>query len=220
MGKIQRKPLGGGKDSSGITFSTEAGTFPFHFDFFDSAGGRIRPYVGDVKSFPKGEHPKDHNVPVTIFPLRYTTAEPDAEKADKLRTGWLYVFQNGRVLYEFEARRGGILVLVNLETHKGKDVRPATGSSAPHLTVPHRVDGVEQTIEMAYSEVQWSWARLTSLENDEDLRRQRAQRIPLGGYPTFPLTEEGEGGARVENRTSEPRRTSIGSSSIGTPISR
>ena len=74
----------------------------------------------------------------------------------------------------------------------------------PHLTVPHRVDGVEQTIEMAYSEVQWSWARLTSLENDEDLRRQRAQRIPLGGYPTFPLTEESEGGARVENIGTAP----------------
>lgn len=207
MGEILRKAVGGtgGNPQSGAKeFATTSGKKSFCLDFYDRAGGRIQIPLGVVESYPKGTHPEAHNVVVPVFPLRYTTAGPETAQADKLRSGWLYVFRNGMLWRELQVARGGLMADVNLDDHKGKDERPATGSTDTRVLVPYKVNGVEQPIEMAYSEVQWSWARIGSLERDAALRRQRMQQVPLGGYPDFAPSEEKEGQARVENIRSAP----------------
>jgi hypothetical protein len=84
--------------------------------------------------------------------------------------GWLYVYLDGFLWRELEVRgptedptdKGGLhgYADVNLESHMGKDLRPATVEQVNHLLLPQKIAGRAVKVEIAYSRVQWSWSRL------------------------------------------------------------
>ncbi len=93
---------------------------------------------------------------------RYATSPADPEQIADLRDGWVYVYRNGYLWRELQVVQG-TLRDVNLKAFQGQDERPATGESDRVVIVPYKVNGEEQQIEIAYSEVQWSWARINAL---------------------------------------------------------
>lgn len=145
--------------------------------------------LGKIPSRPKGQHEKDYNVFANVFPLRYLTAEHRSDQAGILRRGWLYVFLNGKLWRELQVHGQAKMNDVNLAAQRGKDVRKATSLGKSSVIVPHKIAGREQTVEMAYSEVQWSWARVQKLETDAALRGKRMETVCLaqrtGGYQPF-----------------------------------
>lgn len=145
--------------------------------------------LGKIPSRPKGQHEKDYNVFANIFPLRYLTAEHRSDQAGILRPGWLYVFLNGKLWRELQVHGQGKMSDIDPAGQRGKDVRKATSLGKCSVIVPHKIAGREQTVEMAYSEVQWSWARVQKLESDAALRQKRMQTVCLaqrtGGYQPF-----------------------------------
>lgn len=135
-----------------------------------------------------------------------------------LRQGWLYIFVNGhlwrevycrgknrtfrdRDYYQFERFEE-----VNLATKQGLDDRaPSALLDKAALVVPTALaDDPAPTVQVAFSEVQWSWEylcrlggmsaddprvipevqeRFDGVEIDETLQRDRFQSLDLGGYP-------------------------------------
>ena len=146
--------------------------------------------LGYTGTYKKSEHPKHHNIVVPFMPMRYTTVDNDKTKADTLREGWLYVFRQGEGEWELWRELGIEIVIgiarlqdVNLTRFAGKDERHATIAERDwRLIVPYKIDGKEQTIRIAYSEVQWSWAYIQRMLGDETARNRRTQQIDLCGY--------------------------------------
>ncbi len=103
------------------------------------------------------------NFVIPILPKRYATPEPDPAQAQELRTGWLYVYRNGHLWRELEVMEHGHTRDVNLRRHQGKDERPASGEVDSRVLIPYKMGSIHQQIEIAYSEVQWSWARINAL---------------------------------------------------------
>jgi hypothetical protein len=103
------------------------------------------------------------NFVIPILPKRYATLEPDPAQAQELRKGWLYVYRNGHLWRELEVMEHGHARDVNLRRHQGKDERPASGEVDSRVLIPYKMGGIHQQIEIAYSEVQWSWARINAL---------------------------------------------------------
>ena len=142
--------------------------------------------------------PRWQTVLVPLLPRCYTTTDADRTKAQYPRSsqdlGWLYVFVNGRLWRELKVEREGFFRDVNLTYEKGQDVRPATvQTSDSRVVVPCTIQGKAVALEMAYSEVQWSWARIDAMGgmagNDfkeaAKLRSRRMQKIDLSSYPDF-----------------------------------
>ncbi|MDW7756167.1 MAG: toxin VasX, partial [Desulfuromonadales bacterium] len=153
---------------------------------------------------------------VPLLPRCYTTADADRTKAQYPRCsqdlGWLYVFVNGQLWRELKVEREGFFRDVNLTYEKGQDVRPATvQTSDSRVVVPYTIQGKAVALEMAYSEVQWSWARIDAMggmaeddprqeqggaippgvdsEEATKLRSRRLQKIDLFSYPDFDQDE-------------------------------
>ncbi len=187
-----------------IVFSVAPGEKKFWLKLQDSQHTWNNIPLGKVNTTAKGKYPKGSNVLVPVIPLCYTTATGDAE-ADKLkaaipRPGWLYVYRNGKLWRELEVGKNGYMRDVNLQYNQNKDLRKATGFFDNRVLLPFKVLGEIQTVEMAFSEVQWSWARINKLQDDAGLRQQRMQEIDLSGYDTKfePKLPEGNK-ARIEN---------------------
>src|SRR5699024_4827454 len=108
------------------------------------------------------------------------------------RPGYLYVFYRGRLWRELEVSaddEAGRLVLrdIDLAAHRddeernGDDRRPAAGVALEELWLPlrERERRVDNQLRIAYSEVQWSAARLNHLQDDDNARRQRCHYVNL-----------------------------------------
>ena len=96
---------------------------------------------------------------------------------------------------------------MDLERHKGKDQRPATGPAHGRVLTPFQVKGAQPKLEICFAEVQWSWAQITALGgmNPDDprlaqgpavdpcpnpgkaaaYRKERLQPLDLSAYPGF-----------------------------------
>jgi|GEM_PF-2746738 len=180
----------------------------------------IRIPLGKVQTFKRGETPSDYNVAVPLEPLLFTDLEQqDKQQAITLARrlsqevlecpepetarGWIYVYRNGHLWRELKVVGRGYLRDVSLRWYQGRDCRAAHGEADRRIVVPHKVGGVGQLIEMAYSEVQWSWAQINALggldptyggydpdhgpaegeaDNASAERARRLQAIPLAGY--------------------------------------
>lgn len=103
------------------------------------------------------------NFVIPIIPKRYATPVPDPSKARELRKGWLYIYRNGYLWRELQIGELGHARDVNLRRHQGQDERPASGEVDSRVIVPYKMAGRYQRIEIAYAEVQWSWARINAL---------------------------------------------------------
>lgn len=120
----------------------------------------------------------------------------------------LYIYVNGYLWRELEVgryRSSTYFQDVNIEYYENaskqeKDNRIATGQRVNRVVLPVKLENKEVTVEVAYSHVQWSWARVESLggiapegmkrvdwfpdehsvnTKGKDLRADRMQVIPL-----------------------------------------
>ncbi len=78
----------------------------------------------------------------------------------KLRTGWVYIYRDGYLWQECQVVTGGQLQDVDLCKESGKDQRNSTGRKFHFVLLPYTVNGLEVILEVAYSEIQWSWNRI------------------------------------------------------------
>jgi hypothetical protein len=222
---------GGGEQKPGrleLSVPSPAGVSEAFLTFEDAQCGPCCIPLGKTRSRSR-DAPRQtgRNVLVPILPRTYTTPERDpADCALPRADGYVYIFKNGYLWRELKINARGYFCDVNLAHQTGTDRRPATTESDTVVLVPYRVDGEVIPIEMCYSEIQWSWARINALGgmDPEDFRldpdnlppmpadqgiseadaaehrRARMQRIDLSGYESgFPIREADDQHARVEN---------------------
>jgi len=119
---------------------------------------------------------------------------------------WLYIYVNGCLWRELQIERHRSATYykdVNLEhyeEHENQDNRIASGQRVNRVVLPIKLENKEVTVEVAYSDIQWSWARVQSLggiapegvkrkvwfpdehpvnPKGKDLRNDRMQTLPL-----------------------------------------
>ena len=91
--------------------------------------------------------------------------------APKLEEGWLYVFNDNKVLRECRVDENGEFREVNLLDYTGEDQRVAHGVAAHCLVLPFKIAGQTQQISVAFSRQQWSWSQLLKIESDVTLQK-------------------------------------------------
>ncbi|MFT6917021.1 MAG: hypothetical protein ACJAWL_003372 [Motiliproteus sp.] len=116
------------------------------------------------------------NMPVANFPDAYL------QRPALLRQGYLYVFWHGLLWRELEVDPQGHFRDINVMACRGQaqqsadpnveaqDLRPAVGKALQTLWLPARVNANQprwclDEFQLAWSEVQWSWAYIRSLES-------------------------------------------------------
>ena len=189
------------------------GSYQLALYYSDSRHGAYQiPVADDVFTVASDEQCSQwDNVLVPVIPRAYLTAEADHMDASyprcdpQTRTGWIYIYLDGRLWRELQVLPEGGVKDVNLSFEKGLDKREATAGGDYLVALPYKVKGRTPLIEMCYSEVQWDWARIDALggmsEQDPrqnhgtavspgdssaaavQLRKQRMQRIDLSAYP-------------------------------------
>ncbi len=150
-----------------------------------------------------------------VTPVRFL--EPEGTKLAHLRPGYLYVYVDGHLWRELKVdtetnhdlRDIGSWMFydVDLARYQGWDVRPYSrdGGQRGIIALPRKIAGETPKVEVAYSEVQWSWEyicrlggmaeddpryladyapnrRFAGIAVDENLRKSRLQSIDLAGY--------------------------------------
>jgi hypothetical protein len=143
--------------------------------------------LGKTESVPKEdptpEKPDEYaNFTVPLVLKRYITSDADKSEAEELREGWIYIYLNGYLWRELQVAKEGICNDVNLQRHQGKDVRNASGEADSRVMVPWKINKQKPTIEIAFSEVQWSWTRINALGGmnpDTDFERRLKSDTPL-----------------------------------------
>ena len=102
---------------------------------------------------------------IPVIPLAHTEPGRSRSHARLLREGWLYIFLNGHLWRELAVCADGSFRDVNFELPHvpGEDRRKPSGHAVSEVLVPHRIDGRLQQVEMAFSEVQWSWDRICAM---------------------------------------------------------
>lgn len=131
--------------------------------------------------------------------------------AAPLRTGWVYVFFQGRLWRELfvvtseEAApflRDTDLARFRQAGDEDRNERPPVGPEVDTVHVPARLLGhnVYDDVELAFSDTQWSWQHIEALETDDSLRGSRCRnaraikgfldRIPGGMFPDWHRVDE------------------------------
>lgn len=82
------------------------------------------------------------------------------KRQSKMRQGFLYIFLNGTLWRELLLDGKGMAREIDLSKELGKDLRASAGLADPLVYLPWRMAGEAFDIELAFSEVQWSWARV------------------------------------------------------------
>lgn len=110
-----------------------------------------------------------------IKPVRF--ASPEGDLLAPLRDGGrLYLFINGHLWREIAVSGGGDTFRdINLARYQGEDQRPGDDGMETEpgaITLPYRLNGEPTLIQIAYSEIPWSWAYIETLGGlaDDDPR--------------------------------------------------
>ena len=138
--------------------------------------------LGRIESRKADEEARTDTVLVPVVPLVYTTPDLDPSSACVPRAGgWIYIFRGDHLWRELKVEQYGTFRDVNLREYQGRDERPATGERDTRILIPQKVGGQELEVWMAYSEVQWSWARINALGgmSRDDFRWKRASPPPM-----------------------------------------
>ncbi len=106
-----------------------------------------------------------------------------------LREGWLYIYRNGHLWRELQVRDNTFMADVNLRRYQGLDIRHASGESDSRVIVPWKIDNQIQTIEIAFSEVQWSWTRINAMGGMEPDMSKEPRLKDSTPMPTLPASE-------------------------------
>ena len=158
-----------GKRTAWLEFIDQAATYP---KAYRDAWGKTYEPPEDEYWVPLGKVesvPKDQDVPqadlelMPVYPVRFADAAGTSLR--HLREGWLYLFLDGHLWRELCVDRTGWAYReVNLARHQGEDKRPTSVQVERNTVVlPYRMDGQTPTIEIAFSEVQWSWGYICTL---------------------------------------------------------
>ena len=130
---------------------------------------------------------------VHVFPIRF--AHPADEIDDhktNLRNGFLYIFVDGHLWRELKVTtKEGVTRFndVNLAWQKGaltwktnKGFREATGETLKTIIVPNKLNGSNCQVQIAFSEVQWSWKQIQLFGgfNPEDPRLNYGEPVKPG----------------------------------------
>ncbi len=106
--------------------------------------------------------------------LRHQVDEQKIKHSDSyhLREGYVYIFLEGFLWREIRINPHGQLQEINLRKEAGKPVRHAKGRPCHRLYLPCLLGGRSVKIEMAFSDIQWSWARIQYFGgvNPDDIR--------------------------------------------------
>ena len=148
-------------------------------------------YLGRSSTFKKGQIEEQWNMVVPIIPRLYTTPDRNPTHADKPRPGWIYIIRkcqapDGQTVVELwrELRSDGLgnFTDVHLKYQRGNDHRPATGQPGFRIIVPYCINKQVYELWIAFSEVQWSRARVEQMKAmDSTLRDQRMQKLNVSG---------------------------------------
>lgn len=135
-----------------------------------------------------------------------------------LRPGYLYIFHGDKIWREIQASanaESGQMEFrdIDLAAHCDSnerfqdDRRPAVGIALEEIWLPRRANEryVDSSVRIAYSEVQWSAARLNHLQADHNAQRTRCHAINLSGANNFALS-----GRLYMLSQEEPQRLRIG----------
>lgn len=168
-------------------------------------------YASTESSNPRPDKTDAENVLVQIFPLSKSydynlksSFKPGEGPLKPLRKGWFYIYLNGRLWREFRISDTGVyreVALAHDERHleDWSTDEAGTGVATQILIVPHKLGGVEQTVEVAHSEVRWTWERIQALggfaandtrsihtdnkqAGDDQQRAARMTPLDLGSY--------------------------------------
>lgn len=163
------------------------------------------PLFQDVTAISRKPDEQDYLVhaflPMTLLPTQNNKAKQE-ERIAPVRDGYLYVIYNGKFWREIEITTGESSTTlyqdVNLYKYRtGRDkpfktntLRPSTGSPLKELWYPAKENGQQTDILVAFSEVQWSGARLNYLENDLTELKKRCKKpcTPLVKISELPET--------------------------------
>lgn len=108
----------------------------------------------------------DKEADVGLMPVRLVRLlDEESLQLQDLREGWLYVFVDGHLWREIAIGKHVVFQDVNLAKHQGKDHRPCAGMLMEHnvVSLPYRLEGRVPTLQVAFSEVQWTWAYLCKM---------------------------------------------------------
>ncbi|WP_043532732.1 hypothetical protein [Litchfieldella xinjiangensis] len=154
------------------------------------------PLFGNVGATPWQEHEQrtvhQHHVVQPVVPLAFwQSLVDDATHALPCRPGYLYIHYRGAVWREIEVgvSESGEWQFrdVDLAQHRNEDGgyvedrRPATGQPLTELWLPARreMNWLSREVKVAFSDVQWSAARLNHLEANPTAINQRFQSVSL-----------------------------------------
>ncbi|MCG7201567.1 hypothetical protein MD273_17655 [Marinobacter pelagius] len=150
-----------------------------------------------------------NNLPVKSGGLTFHTGRSVA----LLRPGYLYVFRGNTLWRELEINVRGRMSDVDVgsarteweaEPYESFRARPAVGEWQHDILVPAMLQGqsVIQDIRVAYSEIQWHWRYVRTLEQDSEALKTRATNIDHAwpaafvddinfarGYPASPIQQ-------------------------------
>lgn len=172
---------------------SELSPIDVHLEIDSEAGEPIRvPLFEQLWTSPR--QPRlQHNAVQPVLPMAlWPCLDSRDRQALPLRPGYLYVFYRDRLWRELEVSaddEAGRLVLrdIDLAAHRddeeriGDDRRPAAGVVLEELWLPRRERErhIDSQLRIAYSEVQWSAARLNHLRDDDNARRTRCHYVNL-----------------------------------------
>ncbi len=191
-----------GNDRRSISLMTPAsGRKALYLQLLDSEHSSYSPLLGFATTCKRDElADKQDNVVVPIIPRCYTTPDRNPALADNPRKGWIYIMRrrpgkDGGTVCELwrELWSNGMgsysdvnwAEIRKLKEQKkaGKEVnldqRKATGQAGFRIVVPYQIDNGVHQLWIAFSEVQWSWARIEQLRTDHDLREKRMHKLDL-----------------------------------------
>ena len=89
--------------------------------------------------------------------------------ADNCRAGWIYIYIDDELWREVKSDGEGGYKDVDLKAVREQEQRAASGESIKQLCVPYKTNNKRCKIEMAFSEVQWSWPRVLQLRASKTL---------------------------------------------------
>jgi len=90
--------------------------------------------------------------------------------------GWLYIFVNGYLWRELRVSRtdkGNYYYDVNFDTELNEDFRVDSGQGSSRVLLPLKVQKKPMSVEVGFSQVQWSWKRIESFggASPKDIKR-------------------------------------------------
>ncbi|WP_283708976.1 hypothetical protein [Pseudoalteromonas prydzensis] len=118
---------------------------------------------------------------VCTYPMIYDTKDESDDYISNLSAGYVYVYVDGYLWRELQVivEECGVVKFrdVNLAYQKGflpwkknknkayakQGRRDATGQALSSIIVPNKIKGAQCSVEMAFSEVQWSWSQILKL---------------------------------------------------------